>query len=239
MTTTYPSRPEQTLPPSNDALYHEGMATYHYPAVTYPYVAETPPPQPPTPGPPPPDVKPPQRPRRWAKALGIAAAATAVLAAAVLGGFAAGRSNPKIVTTPAPTVTAMPSPQTFNSMDADWCREYIAVGNKQKEDRRAKGWPRDMAATSLPASAWSPEELKQNEDFQKYLDAYSLAMADLQARAMNPAIKSLMETDMSATKILIERIKEGTYVPADSVYLDTGASASVGLEELCVEVARG
>ncbi|GAT02552.1 putative membrane protein YdgH [Mycolicibacterium fortuitum subsp. acetamidolyticum] len=239
MTTTYPSRPEQTLPPSNDALYHEGMATYHYPAVTYPYVAETPPPQPPTPGPPPPDVKPPQRPRRRAKALGIGAAATAVLAAAVFGGFAAGRSNPKIVTTPAPTVTAMPQPQMFNSADADWCREYTATKNRTAELRKADGLPRDMAATSLPASLWSPEELKQNQDFQKYLESYSLAFADLQSSAKNPAIKSLMDTQMSALNDLSERIKSGTYLPTDNTILNTAVSSSVGLEELCVEIPRG
>lgn len=207
----------------------------------YPYVLDgTPPPaMPPTAGYPLPGTTTPQAPSPWPKRVGIGAAVLVSITAALVGGFAAGRVSTEM-SAPAPiTVTAAPSPAMFNTADADWCREYTATKNKTVELRKANDWPRDMAATALPASSWSSDEVSTNQAFAKYLESYSTAMAGLQPRAGNPAIKALMDTQMASANALIDRIKNSTYLPSDAAILNTTASASVGLEELCVEVPRG
>lgn len=232
-----PSR-GQSLSSSENDPYHKGMTGVY----DYPYVLDgTPPPaMPPTAGYPlPGTANPTPPPNPWPKRVGIGAAVIVSITAALAGGFTAGRVSTEL-SAPAPiTVTAAPSPAMFNAADADWCREYTATKNKTVEVRKANDWPRDMAATALPASSWSTDEANTNQAFAKYLDSYAAAMSTLQPRAGNPAIKALMDTQMSSANALIDKIKSGTYLPSDAAILNTTASASVGLEELCVEVPRG
>lgn len=234
---TRPSR-GQSLSSSENDPYHKGMTGVY----DYPYVLDgTPPPaMPPTAGYPLPGTAnstPPPNP--WPKRVGIGAAVIVSITAALVGGFTAGRVSTEL-SAPAPiTVTAAPSPAMFNAADADWCREYTATSNRLTDQRKANGWPRDMAATALPASSWSADELGRNQAFQKYLEANSAATGGLQEKAGNPALKTLVDTEMTAVNTLIDRIKNGTYMPADAAILNTAASASVGLGELCVEVPRG
>lgn len=227
----------QSLSSSENDPYHVGMTVYDYP-----YVIEgnQPPATPPTAGYPLPGTQAaPQPPNPWPKRVGIGAAAIVAITAAAIAGFVGGQVSTQTSDPATITVTAAPAPAMFNTADADWCREYTATKNKTVEVRKANNWPRDMAATALPASAWSVDELNANQAFAKYLESYSTAMADLQPRAGNPAIKTLMDTQMASANALVDRIRNGTYLPSDAAILNTTASSSVGLEELCVEVPRG
>lgn len=237
--TSYLLRREQTLPSDTATLYHSDVATYQYPAVTYPYVADTRPPTPPPPGPPQPDVKPPQRPRRWAKVLGIGAAATAVLAGAVFGGFAVGRSNPKIVTTPAPTVTAMPAAQPFDATDIAWCAEFVRADDAIIDQGRANGWPRNVAGREVPASAWTPEERAENAKFLQYIGTFgNESVRDLAARSHNPVLTALMDAQLSAVDSITRVLESGTYQPTDYRNLLTISGTGTAIRDICTEIEK-
>ncbi len=208
-----------------------------YPAAVQSYVPTygSPEPYPPN-GPPPP-----QRPS-WVKYIALGLGGVALIAATAL--TTLGISNVTRQTNPpqatSTQTTVEPPAQTFNAADIGWCREYQARADNTNEQRKARGWPRDITARDVRASDWTPDEAKANQDFGRYVELLAGdPLPSLRDRAANPAIRSLINTEMVSTNSLLQIIRDGAYVPSDYSLLRTVAASSIALDDICQEIGRG
>lgn len=173
----------------------------------------------------PPQAYPPAPPRpqgRGPRRLLIAAGVT-VAALAVAGGmFAAGWAAAPDPTTTTRTVEVPGAPAaaaTFTAADSAWCREYEATSTRLADAGEAAGAPRSIASPDLPSTAWTPEEAGANRQAAEYLASWNPGMEALRSRATNPALQVLMDGSAKASAELVDKIRSGTYLPADrSIY---------------------
>lgn len=193
------------------------------------------PPAPPLPFPP----APPQRPRPWRRLL-IVGATTVTLAAVAAGAFAIGRGTaPTAAPVAAPSTTApAPAPQTpsavpFTTADESWCRQFQTSAEQIADEGKAAGQPRSFAASSRPASAWAPADADANRRFADYLSSIVAGLADLRAHATNPTLTVLIGQLVDNYSKMSVVIRDGSYVPANFSYLQTGDASQNGLAALC------
>lgn len=173
----------------------------------------------------PPPAYPPAPPRpqdRGPRRLLIAAGAT-VAALAIAGGmFAAGWASAPNPATTVRTVEVpgpLPAAATFTAADSAWCREYEATSTRLADAGEAAGAPRSIASPDLPSTAWTPEEAGANRQAAEYLASWNPGMEALRSRATNPALQILMDGSAKASTELVDKIRSGTYLPADrSIY---------------------
>ncbi|OHV03519.1 hypothetical protein BKN37_14445, partial [Mycobacterium talmoniae] len=179
-----------------------------------------------------------QRPaRRWLITVAVAATALAI---GIGGGITIGRTTaPTPVTPAAPTPSTQapaPSARPFAAADETWCHQYQSTSTRLADAGEAAGAPRKLAASDLPATQWTPEEITANRRFADYLATWPEGMADLRASAANPALKMLIETSLSGYENLAPTISDGTYVPADFNRLRAIVAAERGILALCKEL---
>ncbi|MCA2247538.1 hypothetical protein JF729_06975 [Mycobacterium intracellulare] len=193
------------------------------------------PPLPPPPFPP----TPPQRPRPWRRLL-IVGAATIAAAAVAGGAFAIGRGTAPTaapVATPS-TTAAAPAPQTpsvvqFTAADDRWCRQFQTTAEQIADEGKAAGQPRSFAASSQPASAWAPADADANRQFANYLSNIVAGLSDLRTNATNPTLALLIGQLVDNYSKMSAVIRDGSYVPANFSYLQTGDASQNGLAALC------
>ncbi|QFS94611.1 hypothetical protein FIV07_27950 (plasmid) [Mycobacterium sp. THAF192] len=172
--------------------------------------APIPPHAPPTPPTPPKG----RGPRRLLIAAGATFAALAVAGATFAAGWAAAPDPTTTVrTVEVPGET--PPAAIFNDADSAWCREYEATSTRLADAGEASGAPRSLAAPDMPASAWTPEEADANRQAADYLATWNPGMESLRSRVANPALQILMDGSAMASAELVDKIRSGTYMPAD------------------------
>lgn len=184
-----------------------------------------PPTQPwPTPMPYPQPTPPPPRRARWIIPTTAGLAVLAIGAAAIIG-FAAGRNTAPMNTAQPTTVTAEPQHQNFTEADSAWCREYKATTARLAAAGEDSDAPRQMAATDVPATAWTPKEADDNRRMAEQSDRWNAGLADLRATVSNPTLKNLIEASHQADTALVDKIRHASYVPADfSLYQSVNAT---------------
>lgn len=190
----------------------------------------------------------PPTPQRGARRYWLTAAIAAIaLALGIGGGITIGRlTAPTSASAPVstPSTASQPSSvpttaQRFTDADVAWCREYDATSNRLADAGRAAGAPRSMVAVYQPASAWTPQEADNNRRLADYLATWQPDMIQLRENASNPALKLLVETDVQETSMLVDKIRNGTYAPADSsLYRDTSAAEDAVLAA-CKDLKQG
>ena len=191
-----------------------------------------PPPQAPAPRPPAPPTPRGRGPRWIVATAGVAAA----LAIGIGGGIAIGHTIAPAPVTNTVEVTAEPTPSPFTDADAAWCREYNATSTRLADAGEAAGAPRSMAAPDLPATAWTVEEAAANRRFADYSDTWTPGLAKLRESAENPTLKLLVEGSDQASTTLADKIRAGTYVPADYALYRTVTGTSNALLAICERV---
>ncbi len=179
--------------------------------------------QPPA-GPPPPP--PPAPRRRWI--LPAAVAAATLLVGTGLG-IVVGRGTSNTITSEPVTTTveSAPQPQSFTDADSAWCREYQATSTRIADAGESGGAPRTLASPDLPATAWTPEEVKANDAFARYSATWTPGLAGLQKSVANPTLKSLVDGMENSNATLADKVLARTYVPADfQLYRDVSANSN-------------
>lgn len=182
--------------------------------------------------------QPPRPQRPWGKWTIIAVAATAGAAVIAVSGFVAGSVSTQ-ATTITQTTTVEPEAKPFTASDITWCREYSAQNQRILDNQANAGLPKKMTARDLPASEWTIEDRNANEQFAKVAEAgLADAMVKLQASAQNPVLQMLMNTEMSARKNLMDKIRSATYVPADYALFRSVSSSMIAIGDICDEISR-
>lgn len=182
---------------------------------------------------------PPQRPRPWRRLLIVGAATVAAVAVAA-GAFAIGRGTaPTAAPAAALSTTApAPAPQTpsvvqFTAADEGWCRQFQTTAGQIADEGKASGQPRSFVASSQPAPAWTPADADANRRFADYLSSIVAGLADLRTNATNPTLAMLIGQLVDNYSKMSAVIRDGSYVPADFSYLQTGDASQSGLAALC------
>lgn len=182
--------------------------------------------------------QPPRPQRPWGKWTIIAVAATAGAAVIAVSGFVAGSVSTQ-ATTITQTTTVEPEAKPFTASDITWCREYSAQNQRILDNQANAGLPKKMAARDLPASEWTVEDRNANEQFAKVLEAgVSSSMVNLYDSAQNPVLRTLMNTQLMASRELLGKIRNGTYVPADYALFRSFSSSLIAVDDVCEEISR-
>ena len=186
----------------------------------------------PLPYPQPAPAVPPKRPR-WVIPTAAALAALAITAATVTG-FAAGRGTAPIHTTQTTTtVTAQPQHENFTEADRAWCREYEATTTRLAAAGENADAPRQMAAADVPAAAWTPQEAADNRRVAEQSDRWNDGLSNLRSTVSNPTLKILIEGSYEADTALVEKIRRGSYVPADFALYQSVNATDNALLAIC------
>ncbi|OBG11816.1 hypothetical protein A5768_11395 [Mycolicibacterium fortuitum] len=168
---------------------------------------------------------------------GLLTAAVAAIALGVIGaaaaGFAAGRGTAPMAAPVTTTVTADPQHVAFTAADSTWCREYLATTNRLIDAGDAAGAPRSMAASDLPATAWSPEDAATNRLLAEWSNRWDKERSRLLETVSNPTLKMLINGSLAADTELATKISDGTYVPGDFALFRSVTATDNALGAIC------
>lgn len=183
-----------------------------------------------------PQPAPPTTPKRRSRWIIPTAAGLALLAIVMVaaGGFITGRNTaPSITTQVTTTVTAEPQHESFTAADSAWCREYMATTARLVEAGRTADAPRSIAASDLPATAWTPEEADTNRKLAEWSNRWDVERERLRNGVENPTLRLLLTGSLTASTELTTKIADGTYKPVDFALFRSVTATDNALSSIC------
>ena len=126
-----------------------------------------------------------------------------------------------------------PQHESFTAADSAWCREYMATTARLVEAGRTADAPRSIAASDLPATAWTPEEADTNRKLAEWSNRWDVERERLRNGVENPTLRLLLTGSLTASTELTTKIADGTYKPVDFALFRSVTATDNALSSIC------